>query len=1039
MHAAIAFFVRRALLVNLVSIFLFSTGLYVGLSKIHIEAFPNVNLDIIQVDASYPGASPKEIEQLVITPMEQELKALSGIDKMTSMSFPASGRITMEVDPDASNRDKLSSEISLAIDRATLPSDLPWDPWVTEVDGQVFPVIRIALSAPRDELQMDRLGQDVIDDLLAIDGVAKTYLQGDRKTEYRIIIKPDVMQRERISVGEIAEAIRNWNLNAPGGDINTESGQKTIRIVGEFSSIENARSLVLRANEQGDVLTLGDVADVTETLEEAATYHDVAGETALSFLVLKSSDADIIQTVNSVKKYLESLPARYGDDITVKTFQDFSTFAKTRLNVLTNNGMVGIVLVFCTLLLFLRFSVAMTTTWGLPIIFLTGVAVLFSFDITLNLISMMGFIMVLGMLVDDAIIIGENITHHMEKGSHPVQAAIDGAIELIGPVTTTILTTIAAFLPMMFMSGIIGKFVIAIPIVVVTLLILSWLESFFILPSHVAHVTNANKHPPERAWLRWLENAYAKVLRFAIRFRWLTVLVSFAVLVGAFMLAKTSMSFQLFPPTGVDEYIVRVIAKPGTSLETMRQHLREVDKVIRDNTSPEYLETTLAKSGGISADEGDALTQRGDRYGQINVIYVSSVTRPEHNALDDMYAIKSILTEQFPQLNIAVTELSAGPHIGRALEAEVSSYDDMAREQAAYQLMDYLATIDGVTTIDSGLKQGDDELHAVLDRRLATYAGVDLATASQHIRAAVGGLVVSNIRRGAEEIDVTIRFPNRDVDEVEQLRRLQIPNNRGGLVPLYKIAKFVEKPGFTTIRHKDGLRIVNVVADINAEIITSSELNQLVKENEQQWQREYYDKVTVKYGGEQEKNQESFISLVIAFGFALIGIFFILAIQFNNLTYPFIVMLAIPFGAIGIIISFYLHDLYWKPMPLSFFSTMGMVALTGVVVNSSLVLLVFIQRARQQGVELFEAIITAGRRRIRAVLLTATTTVVGLLPTAYGWGGLDHFVSPMALALSWGLIFATFVTLITIPSALACGHDVREGLRKVFRLNRATE
>ena len=883
---------------------------------------------------------------------------------------------------------------------------------------------------------MKRIGDDIKDDLLNIEGVAKVFIQSGRKAEYRIIVDPEKLVQQHISVGEVASAIQGWNLNAPGGDINTELGQKSVRIVGEFISVEDAENLILRANVGSGILRLKDVASVIEALEEPRTLHDVSGEPALSILVLKKTDADIIDTVNGVKDYIKTVPARYGNNISVTSFQDFSRFARMRLNVLTNNGMVGVVLVFFSLLLFLRFSVAMTTTWGLPIIFMTGLFIIHSLGMTLNLVSMMGFIMVLGMLVDDAIIIGENITHHMEKGVNPFEAAVRGAVELIGPVTTTILTTVAAFLPMMFMSGIIGKFVIAIPIVVITLLILSWLESFLILPSHVAHVTNPNKHPPERAWLLALENWYARVLEKALHFRWFTVAISFAVLIGALVLAKTTLSFQLFPPVGVEEFIVRVTAPPGTSLVKMREHLRAVDKDMREQIDPQYLEATLLQSGEVSMDEGDPLTQRGDRYGQIRAIYTPAVGRPEHNALDDMRAASKRLTKKYPNLDIAFSEVRPGPPVGRALEAEISSYDDAASQAAALGLIEYLKTVEGVTTIDSGLKKGDDEVHVVLDRKLATYAGVNLATASNHVRAAVGGLVVSTIRRGTEEVDVTIRFPDGAGDELEQLRSIEIPNNRDGLIPLYKIAHFEEYEGFTTIRHKEGVRIVNVVADIDSDMLSSVKLNKMVADNEEKWQGDVYDKVSVGYGGEEEKNQESFRSLGVAFVFALIAIFFILAIQFNNLRYPVIVMLAIPFGAIGIIISFYLHDLFWKPMPLSFFSSLGMIALTGVVVNSSLILLVFIQRARQQGMEMIEAIMNAGRRRLRAVLLTATTTVVGLLPTAYGWGGLDFFVSPMALALSWGLMFATAVTLITIPAALAAGHDVRSYFRRLIHRQR---
>lgn len=1033
METIVRYLVTRGLVVNLISVFLFVIGLYTALQSIQIEAFPNVNLDRIQISTFYPGASPQEIEQLIITPIEQELRALNGIDKITSMSFPGSGRINLEVDPNANNRDKLSSEITLAVDRAKLPSDLPNDPFVTEIDGAIFPIIRLAISAPMSALELKRLGDNIKDDLLTVKGVARAYAQGERKAEYRVQLNPQAMQRERISVSDVMAAIRGWNINAPGGDIDTSTGQKSVRIVGEFTSAADADNLVLRANESGNVLRLGDIATVSEALEVPLTLYDVEGQSALSMLVLKRSDADIIKTVDGVRDYIATIPERYGSQIKVKTFQDFSRFARVRLNVLTNNGLVGVVLVFVSLLLFLRFSVAMTTTWGLPIIFMSGIFLIHSFGITLNLISMMGFIMVLGMLVDDAIIIGENITHHMEQGLNPVEAAVKGAVELIGPVTTTIMTTVAAFVPMMYMSGVIGKFIIAIPIVVITLLILSWLESFLILPSHVAHVTNPKKHPPERAWLRALENAYVAVLTQALRFRWLTVILSFALLIGSFMLAKTSMSFQLFPPVGVEEYIARVTAPPGTSLEAMRQHLRDIDADMRAHINPDYLEATVATSGDVSVDDGDPLTQRGSRYGQVRAIYTPAVTRPDHNALQDMHDLAKILKPKFPKLDIDMTEIRPGPPVGRALEAEISSYNDHFSETAARGLMQYLKTVKGVTTIDSGLKKGDDEVHVVLDRKLATYAGVDLAVATNVIRAAAGGLVVSTVRRGTEELNVTLRYPTDTRDELSQLKQAQVPNNRGGLVPLYKIAEFKQYDGFTTIRHKDGVRIVNVVADIDTDVITSSELNRLVADNAASWQGDVAGKVQVNYGGEEEKNKESFQSLLIALGFALVAIFFILAIQFNNLTYPLIVMLAIPFGAIGIIISFYFHNMYWKPMPLSFFSSLGMVALTGVVVNSSLVLLVFVQRARQNGVELYEAILQAGRRRLRAVLLTATTTIVGLLPTAYGWGGMDNFVSPMALALSWGLVFATVITLLTIPATLAVGHDIRSGLRRLFK------
>lgn len=1024
------FLIERALVVNLISVFLLVMGIF-AIYSINREAFPNVNLDQVQVNTVYPGASPKEVELLVITPIEQELKSVSGIDKMISMSFPGSGRIILEVDPNASNREQITNDISLAVSRANLPSDLPNDPFVLEVDGSVFPIIRMAIAAPLSELELKRLGTDIKDDLLNLKGVAKVNILGDRKAEIRITVDPVRMAKERVSVSDISNSIKGWNLNVPGGDIRTPDGQKMVRIVGEFSSAKDAGNLVLRSTASGRVLQLKDVATITESLEEPRVTYEVSGKPALSMMVLKKSEGDIIDTVDLIKEYLETVPERYGADVEVNTFQDFSRFARVRLGVLTNNGLVGLILVFISLLLFLRFSVAMTTTWGLPIVFLTGLFVLYSSGVTLNLISMMGFIMVLGMLVDDAIIVGENITYHMEKGLAPKEAAKKGAWELFGPVTATILTTIAAFMPMMFMPGIIGKFIYAIPVVVITLLALSWLESFLILPSHVAHVTNPNKHPPERKWLVTLEHFYVKVLRVAIKHRWITVALSVAILVSSFALAKT-LPFQLFPAAGVNEYIVRVTAPPGTDLETMEKHLRDVNSAMEKQMTMQYVEATLAKSGDISIDQGDPLTQRGSRYGQVQAIYTQAVTRPEHDALKEMFDLSQTIPAQFPELDIAFSAIKPGPPVGRALEAEISSYNDKLSEAAAQKLIDYLHTIDGVTSIDSGLKAGDDELHVIMDRQLATYAGVNLASAAGLIRAASGGLTISSVRHGTEEVDVTIRFPESTKNEYQQLLELQIPNNRGGLIPLGKIAKIESTRGLTTIHHKDGIRIINVIADIDEKLITSIKLNALVRNNQETWLADSFGKVNIGFGGEEEKNKESVISLAIAFGFALVGIFFILAIQFNNLSYPLIVMMAIPFGAIGIILSFYLHSIFWKPMPLSFFAMLGMIALTGVVVNSSLILLVFIQRAIKEGMTSTEAILEAGRRRLRAVLLTAITTIVGLLPTAYGWGGMDTFVSPLALALSWGLVFATLVTLVAIPAMLAAGMDVSNFFRRLL-------
>lgn len=1030
MKSVFRFFVERALMVNLISVFLMAVGIY-AIFDINREAFPNVNLDKIRIDIPYPGASPSEIERLVIIPVEQELKALDGIDSMNSIAFSGSGIINLDIDPDSGNRDQIAGDVQMAVDQAVLPDDLPDNPHVLEIDGSVFPVVQLAVSAPVSELELKRLGDQIEDDLLAIKGIARVQVQGDRKAEIRITVDPEKLSLHRVSIGEISTLLKAWNVNSPGGQINTIVGQKMVRIVGQFQNVDDVAGLVIRSNDRGDHLKLADVATIEESLVIPTIYLDSGGDPALNMIILKKTDADIINLVDKVKDYIKTIPELYGDDVHISTSQDFSRFARLRLGVLTNNGLVGLILVFISLILFLRFSVAMTTTWSLPIVFLTGLFFLHLSGITLNLVSMLGFIMVLGMLVDDAIIIGENIAYHMEQGDSSNDAAVKGAYELFGPVTTTILTTVAAFLPLMYMSGMIGKFIVAIPVVVISLLLFSWLEAFLILPSHVSHLTNSKVKTKEKQWLINFEHGYAKFLAWVLHHRWVVVFLSVLVLVGSIVLAKQTMQFQLFPAVAIDQYLVRVTAKQGTSLNDLRIYLKKVDQEIRQHIKPEHLESTILSSGQTQRDAGDALTQRGSRFGQIRVLYLPAILRPEHDAVKDLRYFEKNLSENHPDLEIAFELVKPGPPTGRALEVEISSKDGISYEKVAKNLISYLKNIKGVTTIESGLQSGDKEIHVVLDKNLATYAGVNLATAALHIRASVDGLRVTTTRYGTEEVDVTIRYPD-DVEDIKALQNLKLPNNRGGLIPLSSIAQFDEKKGYTTIRHKEGLRVIRVFANIDETQTSSIKLNKHVADNQEIWLAEFKNKVKIHFGGEAEKNKESFQDLGLSFVFALVAIFFLLAIQFNNLGYPLIVMLAIPFGIVGVILSFYVHDILWKPMPLSFFSSMGMVALTGVVVNSSMILLVFIQRAREQGMEAMEAILLAGRRRLRAVVLTAATTVVGLLPTAYGWGGTDPFVAPMALALSWGLAFATLITLIVIPAALAASIDTVEHFRKWY-------
>ncbi len=1024
MKSLIAFFVKRGVLVNLTSLLLLIGGIYAGINM-QREAFPSVNFDVIAITGAYPGAAPREVERLLVTPIEQEMKGIDGINAIRSTSFSGKMQLTIEVDPNFSDRSRLVSDIQQAINRADLPSDLPADPVITEVKSEQTPVLTFSVFGDFEPLELKHLTSRIEDDVLDIDGVARVFVQGDRKEEIRIVPNPEQMRRHRVSINDIATLVRGWNINAPGGRLKEPDGQSIIRITGEFISAADAANLVLRANERGQALFLKDVAEVTQTLERPYRYVGAKGDPAINMIVVKKGDADIIKLVDRVRAYLDTIPETYGEKVHVSAYNDFSTITRLRLGVLTNNGAIGLLLVLVLLLLFLRPAVALTTAWGLPIIFFSGIAVLYLAGITLNLLVMFGFIMVLGLMVDDAIIIGENATWHMERGLSPEQAAIEGTHELIGPVTATVLTTVVAFLPLMYMDGIIGKFVFSIPVVVIVLLSFSWFEAIFILPNHIRDIANANRHPKERRLFIWITDIYGWFLHKAVKLRYLTIMLTIAGLAASIGLA-TTMKFQLFPSGAESTFYLRVTMPTGTTLEAMRDQLKTLDIEVRKRIDPKLLETTTMIAGENSADQRESLKQIGDRFGFERVILIP-FTQRTIKAYSVMNRLEKEIPPLFPKLDISFAMQKPGPPVGRALQVELTGGDEAAMTRVAKRLIAVLEEIKGVYAIESDLEPGDPEIRIVMDRKLAAYAGVDLATAGSHIRAAFDGLRISTIKRGKEEIDVTIRYPEQAQHDLDTLMHLEIPNKRGGLVPLFRIAHLEHKAGTSSIRHMDGRRVINVSAEVNQKDINSKALNALIAKRQAEWLGEDAGQLRVHLGGEEEKTQESVRGLIFSFAFALLGIFAILAVQFNRIGYPILVMLAIPFGVIGIIVGFFLHG-----APISFMAMMGFVALTGVVVNASLVMAVFIQRLIGEGVPWRDAILQSGKRRLRAVLLTAITTVVGLLPTAYGWGGFDPFVAPMALALSWGLMFSTVITLFSVPAALGIALDIKHATQRLF-------
>jgi multidrug efflux pump subunit AcrB len=749
-------------------------------------------------------------------------------------------------------------------------------------------------------------------------------------------------------------------------------------------------------------------------------------------VILKSEKSDVITVADKAKEvvaaFQQSLPA--GMEVTITN--DFSYYVKRRLGVLKNNGIIGFFLVVATLFAFMHFIPALMTALGIPFAIFLTVTVMWMSGITINLISMLGMIIVLGMLVDDGIIISENVYRYVEEGMPPREAAIRGTQEVFVPVLGTIVTTWAAFAPLLFMNDIIGKFIKEVPIVVIIALGASLLEAFIILPSHLADLLHAHHHSsplPEngrrhqpKGWYRKLVDGYTKFLNWALDHRKLFVFgILLPLLVSAILLWVFKVKFVFFSNEGIEQFFVRAEAEKGITLAKMDELIAPVEQAVA-NLPAEYLESFRTYLGSIEEESGfDPNAKYGTHLGQITVFLTPFQARDKSaKEIADMLREKIKEIKGFDKLYIV--QRRAGPPVGKPVSVAIKGERFDVLTGMAQKFVDRLSAIDGVMDVDTSYEFGKKELKVVVDEEKARRSYLTVDQIARDVRTAFKGAVATTVKplKAEEEIDVVVRFREEDRGRLDAFDDILIENQFGKLVPLESVAKVTEEDSVYTVTHKNGKRVVYVTADVDEDKITALEVNQMI-------QREFSDLpkedigYSVSYTGEFEKQAESKTNLLISFAIAMCFIFIILAAEFKSLIQPFIVMMAIPFGLIGVIYAFFLHG-----QPLGFFALMGIVGLTGIVVNDSIVLVDFINRARQSGKSRRESIVEAGQIRLRPVLMTSITTVAGLVSVAYGIGGGDPFLKPLALAIVWGLAFSTVLTLVNIPCIYALLDDFTE-------------
>jgi len=997
------------------------------------EAYPRFSFDIVIVSTVYPGATPREIEKLITIPIEKELKQVSDIKEISSVSAEGISRISIKIEEDTENKNSVINEIQRAVDRVDdLPADLKDKPNVNEIRTKDKPIIEVALSGNLTEFQLREHAKALEKKLLDLDEVARIERRGFREREIWVEVDLETMVENHISLKAIGDSLSAQNKTIPGGKYYIDKNEYNIRTTGEFHNAADVRKTIVRASELGNWVPLKNIATVNNQFENETRIYKTQGTRSINLIVLKKEAGDTLLLVNKVKEISESFQESSGEKLVVSYVNDTSYFLNRRQTVLINNGIWGAILIIIALFTFLSVRTAIGALLGIPTALCLTFIFMQFFDVTFNMISMFGLIMVLGMLVDEDIVISENIHRHIELDKTTEDATINGVSEVVKPLVVTVLTTIAAFIPLLLMGGIMGKFVRHIPIVVSLTLLASLFQALIILPSHIFDL-NHRFSRIKRFQLRFVNKALARLvekykvyLAHCIKRRYLYSGGLAVIFAATILFATTQMRFVLFPSEGIEVFYIKAEGSPGDSLNTTASKIEPIEKIVSE-LQPEELKNFTTRVGVIARDDDDSDTKQASYVAMIKV-YLT----PEPDRERDTQEIINVMRDKvkavthFSKIEIDLSRM--GPPVGKPLQIRLRGDDFNKLQDLSDDFRTALKNIDGVTDIGDDYEFNKDEIQIVIDPIKAAQTGLSIEKVARAVRHAFEGLVATSIKTSEEEIDILVKLPDHLRYDEKALESLVIPNNNGKLIKISHIAKFKKSKGVSAIKHYDSLRTVNVTANIDGNITSplevSRKLKDLIAEKEKA-----YPGYTIHFGGEIEETNKSLKNLFQAFYFAGALILLILITTFRSLLQPFVIMLTIPFSIIGVTIAFYFHNL-----PFSFMALLGVVGLTGVVVDSGVIIIDFINRMVAKGANPNDAIIEGASIRLRAVILTTLTTFFAIIPAAYGFGGSDPFIRPMAIALNYGIVFGSGLTLIYVPVLLAIVEDIRNVSKKLWRI-----
>ncbi len=1034
MKNALAWMADNHVAANLLMLVFVIGGLLVG-PTVKQEIFPEVILDRVQVSVEYPGAGPEEVEEGIVLQIEDRISGIDGIEEIDSQAAEGRGTVTALVKKGA-DVDEVLADIKSEVDRITTFPEEAEKPVITKLTNR-NEVISLVVYGDAPPLALRQQAEAIRDDLLALDGITQVELGGVRPYEISVEVKEATLRRYGLTLEEIARRIRAAAVDLPAGSVKATGGEVLLRTKGKRYSGREYGELPIIVRPDGSVVRLRDMAVIHDDFADTDTVSFFDGKPAAMVVVFRVGDEKPIEIANLVRAYKERKERELPASLQLAVWHDVSELFASRMHLLQKNALFGLALVFITLTLFLQTRLALWVMLGIPISFCGALLFLPLAGVSINMISLFAFIMALGILVDDAIVVGENVFEHRQRGKPFLQAAIDGVREVAGPVVFSILTSVAAFVPLATVSGSMGKFIRVIPLVVITLLLVSLIESLFVLPAHLGHGRPPRSDRPTpaarfragfvRALGRFIDGPYSRFLDQALAYRYVTLATAVALLLATVGLVRGGVvKFRFMPEVDGDRIICALEMERGTPAAKTESIARRIAQAGREVVA-EYerelgidlptLRHVYTVAGGtmpLGGPVGKA-GQEAAHLANIALLLEGSeergypaaeITRRWRQRVGEIAGAKSL------------TFNSNLMRLGANIDVQLAHDDFAVLTAAANRLKQALAAYRGVGEIADSYPQGKRELKITLTGK-GRALGLSEAEIGRQLRNAFYGAEALRLQRGRNEVKVMVRYPADDRRRLATVTDLFVRTPSGGFTPLLEVARLQEGRGYSVINRHNLKRVVEITATVDAKQANAEEILADLRRAVLPALMADYPGLAWTMGGEAKERRDSMQSMGRGFILALFAIYALLAIPFRSYTQPFLVMAAIPFGIVGAIVGHLLMG-----FDLSILSIFGIVALSGVVVNDSLLLIDQTNRNRAAGQSAAEAVRDAGRRRFRPILLTSLTTFFGLMPMIFETSVQAQFLIPMAISLGWGILLATGITLVLIPALYLVLADI---------------